>query len=69
MPIILALRRLRPEDCKFEASLGYIGSSRPLSQNKQTLKFQKKKKKKNPKTPFPDHSYEATVLEGTLDNI
>jgi hypothetical protein len=24
IPVILALGRLRPEDCEFEASLGYI---------------------------------------------
>jgi hypothetical protein len=30
MPVIPALGRLRQEDLKFEASLGYIATSRPV---------------------------------------
>jgi hypothetical protein len=42
MPIIPALRRLRQENCKFEASLSY--TVRPYLKNKQTNKKKKPKK-------------------------
>jgi hypothetical protein len=42
MPVIPTLRRLGEEDCKFQASLGYI----------ETLSQKKKKGKENVKSHF-----------------
>jgi hypothetical protein len=33
----VALRRLRQEDCEFEASVGFIGSSRPTCANNNNI--------------------------------
>jgi hypothetical protein len=44
-PVIQVLRRLRQEDCEFEASLSYIGRLFHKQINKQA-NYQKKKKKK-----------------------
>jgi hypothetical protein len=42
MPILPELGRRRQEFQKFEASLGYIGSSRPTWADSQTLSKKKK---------------------------
>jgi hypothetical protein len=46
MPVILVLRRLSQEDCKFEASLVY---SKTLSQKNKVIKKKKKKERKKDK--------------------
>jgi hypothetical protein len=46
MSVLLAIGNLRQEDFKFEAKLGYIGSSRPAWLHNETLSQKNKKQKK-----------------------